>query len=84
MYLQVLDAVVRLSNVYIKLMSAGCVLFADWHAKFLCDTERIVCAFVRFGTKDQQTPQLKGRRSERDDVGTIIAKPCKIYGKLLG
>nr|XP_022293483.1 E3 ubiquitin-protein ligase rnf213-alpha-like isoform X1 [Crassostrea virginica] len=76
----VYDAVVRLCNVYIKLVSAGCVLFTNWQAKFLCDPTctRKVCAFIKFGSGDGCT-QLKGRRDEEgeEDVSTIIPRLAK-------
>lgn len=62
---------VRLCKVYIKLLSSGCVLFTNWQAKFLCDSERKVCAFVRFGSGEGCT-QLKGRRNEEEDISTTI------------
>ncbi|KAK3096790.1 hypothetical protein FSP39_003301 [Pinctada imbricata] len=71
----VLDSVVRLCNVYIKLVSAGCVLFTDWTARFLCDPDRKVCTFLRFAV-DEGT-QLKGRRSDTEDLGTIIPSLAK-------
>ena len=76
--MQVYDAVVRLCNVYIKLVSAGCVLFTNWQAKFLCDPTRKVCAFIKFGSGDGCT-QLKGRRDEEgeEDVSTIIPRLAK-------
>ncbi|XP_062591685.1 E3 ubiquitin-protein ligase rnf213-alpha-like, partial [Saccostrea cucullata] len=72
----VFDAIVRLCNVYIKLVSSGCVLFTNWQARFLCDPERNVCAFVKFGSGEGCT-QLKGRRSEEEDVSTIIPRLAK-------
>ncbi|XP_052083737.1 E3 ubiquitin-protein ligase rnf213-alpha-like [Mytilus californianus] len=73
-FTMILDAVVRLSNVYIKLISNGCVLFAKWHATFICDENRPVCAFLTFGQgSDAQT--LKGQTGSTDnDVGFIIQK----------
>lgn len=75
--LQILDAVVRLSNVYIKLISDGCVLFAKWQATFFCDEHTPVCAFLTFGQgRDAQT--LKGQTASTDnDVGFIIQKTAK-------
>lgn len=67
------DAIVRLCNVYIKLVSSGCVLFTNWQARFLCDPDRKVCAFIKFGSGDGCT-QLKGRINEGDDISTIIPK----------
>eukprot|EP00105_Crassostrea_gigas_P007930 XP_011422347.1 PREDICTED: E3 ubiquitin-protein ligase rnf213-alpha isoform X2 [Crassostrea gigas] len=72
----VLDAVIRLCNVYIKLVSSGCVLFTNWQAKFLCDPARKACAVVRFGSGEGCT-QLKGRRNEEEDITTIIPRLAK-------
>ncbi|XP_061169274.1 E3 ubiquitin-protein ligase rnf213-alpha-like [Saccostrea echinata] len=78
----VYDAIVRLCNVYIKLVSSGCVLFTNWQARFLCDPERKVCAFVKFGS-GEGCIQLKGRRSEDDDVSTVIPKLAKFMENCL-
>ncbi|XP_062574164.1 E3 ubiquitin-protein ligase rnf213-alpha-like [Saccostrea cucullata] len=70
-FTNVFDTVVRLCNIYIKLIEAGCILFSNWHVKFLCDPKRPVCAFVNFGYgKDYK--QLKGRRDDNDDVTTLM------------
>lgn len=61
---------VRLGNIYTKLVSDGCVLFANWKATFLCDKKREVCVFINFGHgTEMQT--LKGKTS---DVSSIIPK----------
>lgn len=73
---QVLDSVVRLCNVYIKLLESGCVLFTSWQARFLCDPKRPVCAFIEFG-KEDNIKQLKGRRNDTDDVITIMPEIAK-------
>lgn len=74
--LQVLNSVVRLCNVYIKLLESGCVLFTSWRARFLCDPKRPVCAFIEFG-KEENIKQLKGRRNDKDDVITIMPEIAK-------
>lgn len=73
---QVLDSVVRLCNVYLKLLESGCVLFTSWRARFLCDPKRPVCAFIEFG-KGDNIKQLKGRRNDKDDVITIMPEIAK-------
>lgn len=75
-FLKVLDSVIRLCNVYIKLLESGCVLFTSWQAKFLCDPRRPVCAFIEFG-KGEKIKQLKGRRNDKDDVITIMPEIAK-------
>lgn len=67
---------VRLCNVYIKLVQSGCVLFTNWQARFLCDPRRPVCAFIKFGVGKECT-QLKGRRNDADDVTTIMPEIAK-------
>ncbi|XP_061169263.1 E3 ubiquitin-protein ligase RNF213-like isoform X1 [Saccostrea echinata] len=81
-FTSVFDAVVRLCNVYIKLVSSGCVLFSNWQARFLCDPERRVCAFVKFGSGEGCT-QLKGRKTEEEDVSTIIPRLAKFMENCL-
>lgn len=76
MFIQVYDAVLRMCNAYTKLVSAGCVLFTNWQATFLCDVTRKVCAFIDIGSEDNCTI-LKGRRTEKENLGTIIPKLAK-------
>ncbi|XP_053390338.1 E3 ubiquitin-protein ligase rnf213-alpha-like, partial [Mercenaria mercenaria] len=72
-FTMIFDSITRLSSVYMKLCSSGCVLFKDWTARFLCDPKpnRPVCAVLEFGQGDG-APQLKGRRSEKEDLQDII------------
>lgn len=74
---QILDSVVRLGNIYTKLVAEGCVLFSQWHVKFLCDRTRKACAFINFGFgEDKHT--LKGRIDDtNEDVSSIIPKLAK-------
>lgn len=64
----------RLGKIYSKLIEEGCVLFSQWHVKFLCDKGRKACAFIYFGYgEDKHT--LKGRiDGENEDVSAIIPK----------
>ncbi|CAG2192039.1 RNF213 [Mytilus edulis] len=73
----ILDGVVGLGNIYVKLVEEGCVLFSQWHVKFLCDRGRLACAFIYFGYgEDRHT--LKGRVDESSqDVSAIIPKIAK-------
>ncbi|XP_060561077.1 E3 ubiquitin-protein ligase RNF213-like, partial [Ruditapes philippinarum] len=77
-FTMIFDSITRLSNVYMKLCSSGCVLFKDWTARFLCypKHDRPVCAILEFGQGDS-VPQLKGRRSEREDLKDIIPELAK-------
>ncbi|XP_071122875.1 E3 ubiquitin-protein ligase RNF213-like [Mytilus edulis] len=69
-FIMILDAVVRLGNIYTKLIADGCILFSSWNATFLCDRKRSVCVFINFGHgKEMQT--LKGMA---EDVANIIPK----------
>ncbi|XP_053396346.1 E3 ubiquitin-protein ligase rnf213-alpha-like isoform X3 [Mercenaria mercenaria] len=72
-FTMIFDSITRLSSVYMKLCSSGCVLFKDWTARFFCDPEpnRPVCAVLEFGQGDG-APQLKVRRSETEDLQDII------------
>ncbi|XP_052086034.1 E3 ubiquitin-protein ligase RNF213-like [Mytilus californianus] len=69
-FTMILDSVVRLGNIYTKLVSDGCVLFANWKATFLCDKKRAVCVFINFG-HGIQMQTLKGKTN---DVSSIIPK----------
>ncbi|VDI41382.1 Hypothetical predicted protein [Mytilus galloprovincialis] len=77
-FMLILDSVVRLGNIYTKLVAEGCVLFSQWHVKFLCDRTRKACAFINFGFgEDKHT--LKGRIDDtNEDVSSIIPKLAKI------
>ncbi|KAK3585578.1 hypothetical protein CHS0354_036765 [Potamilus streckersoni] len=79
-FMLVFDSVMRLANVFIKLHSAGCVLFKHWQSKFLCDISRPVCAFIEFG---QGAKPLKGKRNRKDDVTTVIPKMAKFMENCL-
>ncbi|KAK3098854.1 hypothetical protein FSP39_023768 [Pinctada imbricata] len=82
MFTMVYDSIIRLCKVYIKLTSAGCVLYKDWHVQFLCDQKRPVCAFVKFGN-GQTCNQLKGRRTETNDIDKIVPRLAKFMEKCL-
>ncbi|VDI83612.1 Hypothetical predicted protein, partial [Mytilus galloprovincialis] len=73
-FMLILDSVVRLGNIYKKLVAEGCVLFSQWHVKFLCDKDRKACAFINFGFGEERLT-LKGRIDEENhDVSFIIPK----------
>ncbi|XP_052809415.1 E3 ubiquitin-protein ligase RNF213-like, partial [Mya arenaria] len=50
-FLQILNSLVRLTNVYLQLCNAGCSLYNNWTATFHCDSnsERTVCSTLEFG-----------------------------------
>ncbi|KAJ8314901.1 hypothetical protein KUTeg_007051 [Tegillarca granosa] len=73
-FITILDSVVRLGNVYTKLIAAGCVLFSSWQVKFLCDRKRKVCAFVKFGS-DVDAQTLKGRKEHEDSDVSLMVPP---------
>ncbi|XP_053396335.1 E3 ubiquitin-protein ligase rnf213-alpha-like isoform X2 [Mercenaria mercenaria] len=77
-FTMIFDSITRLSSVYMKLCSSGCVLFKDWTARFLCypKPDRPVCAILEFGQGDR-VPQLKGRRSPKEDLKEIIPELAK-------
>ncbi|KAK3585576.1 hypothetical protein CHS0354_036763 [Potamilus streckersoni] len=79
-FMLVFDNVMRLANVFIKLNSAGCILFKLWQTKFLCDPNRSVCAFIKFGP---EAKTLKGRCTQNDDVTTIIPKIARFMENCL-
>ncbi|KAL3881508.1 hypothetical protein ACJMK2_027940, partial [Sinanodonta woodiana] len=79
-FMLVFDSLRRLANVFIKLNSAGCILFKHWHTKFLCDPTRPVCAFIEFG---QGAKSLKGRRTKTDDVTAVIPKIARFMENCL-
>ncbi|VDH97030.1 Hypothetical predicted protein [Mytilus galloprovincialis] len=70
-FMAILDSVTRLSHIYIKLVSKGCVLFSQWHVKIYCDKGRQACLIVSFGHGQNKTV-LKGRIEEHEDVSTVI------------
>jgi hypothetical protein len=62
---------------YTKLVAEGCVLFSQWHVKFLCDKARNACAFINFGFGEEKHT-LKGRiDAKNEDVSAIIPKIAK-------
>ncbi|WAR16784.1 RN213-like protein, partial [Mya arenaria] len=67
----ILNSLVRLGNVFIKLCSAGCVLFNDLKATFRCNANRYTCLTMRFGQKSD-LPMLRGRQSSEDNLDKMI------------
>lgn len=64
------------------MIEAGCILFTNWHVKFLCDPNRPVCTFINFGY-GPDCQQLKGRRDKNDDVTTIMPELATFMEKCL-
>ncbi|XP_071135692.1 E3 ubiquitin-protein ligase rnf213-alpha-like isoform X2 [Mytilus edulis] len=80
-FMLIFDAVARLGNIYVKLVTDGCVLFNNWHATFLCDKNRPACAFLHFG-HGQSMLTVKGRTDKHtEDVSAMIPKLAKILEK---
>lgn len=75
--LQILDSVVRLSNAYIKLLAAGCVLFYNFKVELRCDRESTPCAITSFGTGDSARSFLGNQDIENNDVSVFIPKIAK-------
>ncbi|XP_052224866.1 E3 ubiquitin-protein ligase rnf213-alpha-like [Dreissena polymorpha] len=80
----VFDSVLRLGNVYNKLCAAGCVLFSEWTARFMCndDVNRPVCLVLSFG-KGNGVWKLKGRRSETSSLKEMVPAIAKFMEKCL-
>ena len=68
---------VRLGNIYTKLVNDGCVLFLQWHVDFLCNKTEQACTVIHFGP-GENGHTLKGRTDEmNEDVSDIIPKLAK-------
>ena len=65
------DGVTRLGNSYLKMCSAGSILFKDLNFIFYCDTTRKVNTVVNFG---HSTKMDKFRRN--GDVGDEVQQMC--------
>ncbi|XP_052765375.1 E3 ubiquitin-protein ligase rnf213-alpha-like isoform X1 [Mya arenaria] len=70
-FVDILNSLVRLGNVFIKLCSAGCVLFNDLKATFRCNANKNTCLTMRFGQKSD-LPMLRGRQSSEDNLDKMI------------
>ena len=76
-FILILDSVVRLCNVYIKLLSSGCVLFSKFQVVFRCDPTSKACAFVNFGAGDDKQT-IRGKTDKLNkDVSFFIPKIAK-------
>lgn len=72
--LQLLDGVTRLGKVYIKLCSAGSIIFKKWAVRFHCDASKKVHTEVDFGLSSSI---LKGSREMKVNVTAQIKELCK-------
>ncbi|KAL3881537.1 hypothetical protein ACJMK2_027969, partial [Sinanodonta woodiana] len=81
-FTMVFDSVTRLASVYIKLISAGCILYKNWQARFFCRSSTLqpVCAYIDFG---EGAAPLKGRISDTEDITAIIPKIAKFMERCL-
>ncbi|KAK3585590.1 hypothetical protein CHS0354_036776 [Potamilus streckersoni] len=81
-FTMVFDSVTRLASVYIKLISAGCILYKNWQARFFCRSNPVqpVCAFIHFG---EGAVPLKGRISDMEDITSIIPKIARFMERCL-
>ena len=61
---QIFDSIIRLAIVNNKLCSAGCVLFKDWTARFLCDRKKPVCSILEFGLAEG-SPTMKVKKEHK-------------------
>ncbi|XP_071137105.1 E3 ubiquitin-protein ligase rnf213-alpha-like [Mytilus edulis] len=76
-FILILDSVVRLCNIYIKLLSSGCVLFSKFKVKFRCDPGSVACAFVSFGEGDVKRTIRGKTDAVNKDVSFFIPKIAK-------
>ncbi|KAL4233165.1 hypothetical protein ACF0H5_007850 [Mactra antiquata] len=83
-FTMIFDSLTRLSNVYLKLCSSGCVLFKDWSARFFCDPNPIrpVCVTLAFG-QDDRAPKMRGRRSKTEDLEDMVPQLAKFMENCL-
>ncbi|CAC5415227.1 RNF213 [Mytilus coruscus] len=76
-FMLIFDSVVRLGQIYIKLLTDGCVLFSKWYVNLLCDKTRPACVHIHFG-EGKNTVTLKGKVDSRnEDVIAIIPRVAK-------
>ncbi|XP_053385748.1 E3 ubiquitin-protein ligase RNF213-like [Mercenaria mercenaria] len=70
----VLDGVVRLCNIYMKLVRSGCMLFQNFAIKLYCDTnpDRPVCAILEF--ENENIRQLKCRKTADEQLEDVMHK----------
>ncbi|XP_063420807.1 E3 ubiquitin-protein ligase rnf213-alpha-like [Mytilus trossulus] len=72
-FLEILDAVVLLGNIYIGMVSSGCVLFSQFKVEFRCNKTESVAVLMSFGsTEDRQIVRCK-----RQEEGMNDQEKCK-------
>ncbi|XP_060557065.1 E3 ubiquitin-protein ligase rnf213-alpha-like [Ruditapes philippinarum] len=80
----VLDGVIRLSQVYIRLVSSGCVIFTNFAIKLFCEPNlnTPVCVILEFKNGDELT-QLKCRKTTDERLENIMPKIASQMEKCL-
>ena len=73
---QILDGTSRLANLFIKICSAGSVLFKNFKAIFYCEPGRKVNATVDFGLSELK---LHGHTDVLTDVSEQIRNVCDFF-----
>ncbi len=79
-YFQILDGISRLAHLFIKICSAGSVLFKNFRATFYCKPGRKVNATVDFGLSDLK---LQGHTDAQTDVNEQIRNVCQFFQECL-
>ncbi|ESO09859.1 hypothetical protein HELRODRAFT_167678 [Helobdella robusta] len=62
-FVRAFDGVMRLANVYIDLLRAGCSLFKNWKIIFFCDPSIEENVIIEFGKDENELNFLKNLRS---------------------
>ncbi len=75
-YFQILDGTSRLASLFIKICSAGSVLFKNFRAVFYCEPGRKVNATVDFGLS---ALKLQGHADPLTDVSEQIRNVCEFF-----
>ncbi|KAL3881536.1 hypothetical protein ACJMK2_027968, partial [Sinanodonta woodiana] len=81
-FTMVFDSVTRLGNVYNKLISAGCVLYKNWQARFFCRSEPLksLCAYIKCG---EGVKVFRVCISDAEDITTVIPELAKFMENCL-
>jgi hypothetical protein len=72
--------VTRLANIYTKLCQAGCILFRDFYAKFICETSAEIHTIISFGLAQNC---IQGENNGTFDVTRQISQICEFMDKCL-
>ena len=79
--MQIFDGVTRMASVYIKLCSAGSILFKNWVGTFYSQPDRKVNAQINFGIADHI---MQGQNTALIDVTGQISQVCCFLEECLG